>query len=65
MDVGSSRGGSCKWDVNFDAPVFLPATVALVMNTVEGNAGAWSRSDFGAWNSRSGRRHLHGSVHAL
>jgi acyl dehydratase len=64
-DVGPSRGDSFVWDVDFDAPVFLPATVALEINTVEGNAGAWNRSGFVAWNPRSGRRHFHGSASAL
>ncbi|PNI09545.1 hypothetical protein CXX84_04645 [Arthrobacter sp. AFG7.2] len=64
-DVGPSRGDSFTWDVEFDAPVFLPCTVALEINSVEDDAGAWSRSGFVAWNPRSGRRHFHGSVGAL
>ena len=64
-DVGPSRGDSFTWDVDFEAPVFLPCRVALEISTVEGSAGAWSRSRFVAWNPRSGRRHFQGSVSAL
>jgi hypothetical protein len=64
-DVGPARGDSFTWDVDFEAPVFLPCRVALEISTVEGGAGAWSRSDFVAWNPRSGRRHFQGSVSAL
>ncbi len=64
-DVGPSRGDSFAWDVDFDAPVFLPCRVALEITTVDSPAGAWDRSDFVAWNPRSGRRHFHGSVSAL
>lgn len=63
-DVGPARGDSFAWDVDFEAPVFLPCTVALEINTLEVAAGAWSRSDFVGWNPRSGRRHFHGSVSA-
>ena len=64
-DVGPSRGDSFAWDVDFDAPVFLPCRVALEIKTEEGPGGAWERSEFVAWNPRSGRRHFHGSVSAL
>lgn len=64
-DVGPSRGDSFSWDVDFDSPVFLPGLVALEISTEEGDAGARTRSDFVAWNPRSGRRHFSGSVSAL
>ncbi|TLM73107.1 MaoC/PaaZ C-terminal domain-containing protein [Pseudarthrobacter sp. NamB4] len=65
-DVGSSRDDSFTWEVDFDAPVFLPCRVALEINTVQDEAGGgWRRSDFVAWNPRSGRRHFSGSVSAL
>jgi hypothetical protein len=64
-DVGPSRGDSFTWDVDFDSPVFLPALVALEISTEEGDAGPRTRSDFVAWNPRSGRRHFSGSVSAL
>ncbi|WP_461190182.1 MaoC family dehydratase [Arthrobacter sp. Z4-13] len=64
-DVGAVRGDSFSWDVDFEAPVFLPCRVALDISTVQGAAGTWERSAFAAWNPRSGRRHFSGSVSAL
>ncbi|WP_461174873.1 hypothetical protein M1D93_09670 [Arthrobacter sp. Z1-9] len=64
-DVGAVRGDSFTWEVEFEAPVFLPCRVALDISTVQEAAGAWERSDFVAWNPRSGRRHFSGSVAAL
>ncbi|MGK3648643.1 MaoC family dehydratase [Pseudarthrobacter enclensis] len=61
-DVGPSRGDSFTWEVEFDAPVFLPCRVALDISTEQETSGAWKRSDFVAWNPRSGRRHFKGSV---
>ncbi|MDV8148234.1 MaoC family dehydratase [Arthrobacter sp. B10-11] len=64
-DVGAVKGDSFRWDVAFEAPVFLPARVALDISSVHSGAGAWHRSDYVAWNPRSGRRHFSGSVTAL
>jgi hypothetical protein len=64
-DVGAVRGDSFTWDVDFEAPVFLPCRVALDISTAQGTSGAWERSDFTAWNPRSGRRHFSGSVAVL
>lgn len=64
-DVGAVKGDSFRWDVVFEAPVFLPARVALDISSVHSDAGAWQRSDYAAWNPRSGRRHFSGSVTAL
>jgi hypothetical protein len=64
-DVGAVRGDSFTWEVDFEAPVFLPCRVALDISTVQGRAGTWERSDFTAWNPRSGRRHFSGSVAML
>ncbi|MBT2531296.1 hypothetical protein J7E83_03970 [Arthrobacter sp. ISL-48] len=64
-DVGPARGESFGWDVEFDAPVFLPGRVALDISTAQGLHGAWQGSDFVAWNPRSGRRHFRGSVTEL
>lgn len=64
-DVGPARGDSFVWDVAFDAPVFLPARVALEINSVQDHTGSWERSDFVAWHPRTGRRHFNGSVSAL
>jgi acyl dehydratase len=64
-DVGSAKSEAFRWDVNFEAPVFLPARVALEIGTVHSGSGAWERSDYVAWNPRSGRKHFSGSVTAL
>ena len=64
-DVGAVKGDAFSWDVAFEAPVFLPARVALDISSVQDTVGAWQRSDYAAWNPRSGRRHFSGSVAAL
>lgn len=64
-DVGAVRGDSFRWDVDFEAPVFLPARVALDISTAQADSGAWQCSDYVAWNPLSGRRHFSGSVAAL
>jgi hypothetical protein len=64
-DVGAAKGDSFSWEVAFEAPVFLPARVALDISSDQSPAGAWRRSDYVAWNPRSGRRHFIGSVTAL
>jgi acyl dehydratase len=64
-DVGAAKGDSFRWDVSFEAPVFLPARVALDISTVQAEGAAWLRSDYVAWNPRSGRKHFSGSVAAL
>jgi acyl dehydratase len=64
-DVGAAKGDAFRWEVAFEAPVFLPARVALDISSVHSSAGAWKRSDYVAWNPRSGRRHFSGSVSAL
>ncbi|MFE4195018.1 MaoC family dehydratase [Paenarthrobacter sp. NPDC056912] len=64
-DVGAAKSDAFTWDVAFEAPVFLPAKVALDITTVPSASGTWLRSDFVAWNPRSGRRHFTGSVTAV
>lgn len=64
-DVGAAKGDAFSWDVSFEAPVFLPARVALDISTTQRGDGAWQRSDYVAWNARSGRKHFSGSVTAL
>ena len=64
-DVGAVRGDSFSWDVDFDAPVFLPCRVALEISSDQGTSGAWEKSRFVAWNPRTGRRHFSGTVAAL
>ncbi|MFK0006261.1 MaoC family dehydratase [Paenarthrobacter sp. NPDC090520] len=63
-DVGAVKAEAFTWDVAFEAPVFLPARVALDISTTQAASGAWERSEYVAWNPRSGRRHFIGSVAA-
>ncbi|MET1064435.1 MAG: MaoC/PaaZ C-terminal domain-containing protein [Arthrobacter sp.] len=64
-DVGAAKGEAFSWNVTFEAPVFLPARVALDISTTHDPDGGWLRSDYVAWNSNSGRKHFSGSVAAL
>ncbi|BAS08968.1 maoc domain protein dehydratase [Arthrobacter sp. Hiyo4] len=68
-DVGPAKGETFTWDVTFEAPVFLPARVALAITaldiTVQTPGEGWQRAEFVAWNPRSGRRHFSGSVAPL
>lgn len=63
--VGVPREVPFRWDVTFEAPVYLPATVALDITTENTDDGAWQQSAYVAWNPRSGRRHFTGVVAAL
>jgi acyl dehydratase len=63
-DVGAAKGEAFDWDVSFEAPVFLPARVALDISTVQADGGAWQRSDYVAWSPKAGRKHFSGSVTA-
>ncbi|MHA7223061.1 MaoC family dehydratase [Arthrobacter sp. RHLT1-20] len=64
-DVGAAKGETFSWQVTFEAPVFLPARVALDISTVQDTDGGWQRSDYVAWNPRSGRKHFSGAVAVL
>lgn len=64
-EVGTLKGDSFAWDIRFEAPVFLPARVALNITDALDADGAWERSDFVGWNAKSGRRHFVGSVARL
>lgn len=63
--VGAAKGDSFRWDVSFEAPVYLPARVALEISTGQGEGDAWLRAAYVAWSPSSGRRHFSGSVTAL
>lgn len=64
-DVGAAKGDAFHWDVSFEAPVFLPARVALDISTAQAEEGAWLGSTYVAWSPRSGRKHFSGSVSPL
>ncbi|SDJ36857.1 MaoC family dehydratase [Arthrobacter cupressi] len=64
-EVGPVRSDAFSWEVAFEAPVFLPARVAVEISTARDGSGSWLRSDFTGWNPRSGRRHFRGVVATL
>jgi MaoC like domain len=64
-DVGPAKGETFTWSVTFEAPVFLPGRVALDITTDQRPDGGWQRSDYVAWNPRSGRKHFSGTVAPL
>jgi acyl dehydratase len=58
-DVGAARGDAFAWDVEFAAPVLLPATPDVrVARDGDGHA-------FAVWHARSGKPHLTGTVTPL
>lgn len=58
-DVGPAAGHCFAWDVEFAAPVYLPATVAVRV-APDGDGFAYA-----AWDPRTGKPHLTGAVHPL
>jgi acyl dehydratase len=64
-EVGTVKGDSFAWDIKFEAPVFLPARVAVNITDIPDAEEAWERSEFVGWNAKSGRRHFVGSVSRL
>lgn len=65
-DVGAARGESYVWQVEFAKPVLLPSTVTVRIAADDaagtGPAGGFT---FAAWDARTGRRHLSGTVAPL
>ncbi|MGO2542051.1 MAG: MaoC/PaaZ C-terminal domain-containing protein [Specibacter sp.] len=62
--VPLAKPDSFSWDISFDSPVFLPATVSLEVVDHRADDGAWLSSEFTAWNARSARQYFHGTVSA-
>lgn len=62
--IGSPTPDSFSWDISFESPVFLPATVSLHIADSLADDGAWRGSEFVAWNARSARLLFQGSVTA-
>ncbi|MCQ9166073.1 MaoC/PaaZ C-terminal domain-containing protein [Arthrobacter sp. STN4] len=63
-DIGSPKPEAFSWDIAFEAPIFLPATVSLHIADTRADDGGWLGSEFTAWNARSARVHFRGSVTA-
>lgn len=63
-DIGTRNSGVFTWEISFDAPMFLPATVQLCISDLVDSQGGWSETNFVAWNARTGRKHFSGAVTA-
>lgn len=63
-DIVASRPEPYEWSIDFDSPVFLPATVSLSISDTETPDG-YAGSTFVGWNGRSRRRHFAGTVQPL
>ncbi|MDK1327770.1 MaoC/PaaZ C-terminal domain-containing protein [Arthrobacter sp. zg-Y1143] len=63
-DAVQTQEGPFEWTIDFESPVFLPATVAVSIH--DDDAGSsWAGSTFTGWNPRSMRRHFAGTVRPL
>ncbi len=63
-DIGSPKPDAFSWDITFEAPIFLPATVSLHIADTLTDDGGWLGSEFTAWNARTARVHFRGCVTA-
>ncbi|MHA7175846.1 MaoC/PaaZ C-terminal domain-containing protein [Arthrobacter sp. Sr24] len=62
--VPQAKPHSFSWDISFDSPMFLPATVSLEVLDHRNDDGVWLSSEFTAWNARSARKFFSGTVSA-
>ncbi|MHA7304146.1 MaoC/PaaZ C-terminal domain-containing protein [Arthrobacter sp. TMN-49] len=62
--VPQAKPNAFSWDISFDSPVFLPATVSLEVLDHRTDDGVWLSSEFTAWNARSARKYFSGTVSA-
>ena len=62
--VPVAKPAAFSWDISFDSPVFLPATVSLEVLDHRSQAGVWQSSEFTAWNAHSARKYFSGTVTA-
>ncbi len=62
--VPQSKPDPFCWDIAFDSPMFLPATVSLEVVDHRADDGAWLSSVFTAWDARTARKYFNGSVSA-
>lgn len=61
-EVGTARGEAYEWAVEFARPVLLPSTVAVRIAPDDGPGGGMRLA---AWNQRTGKPNLTGSVRRL
>lgn len=53
-----------EWEIDFESPVFLPATVSLRISDA-GSPGERGETTFTGWNQRTRRRHFRGAARPL
>lgn len=63
-DIGEPKPESFTWDISFDSPIFLPATVSLHIADSLTDDGVWLGSTFTAWQAKTGRKYFSGQVTA-
>ena len=63
-DAVQTHQGPFEWSIDFESPVFLPATVAVSIHDEE-SGHDWAGTTFTGWNPRSQRRHFAGRVSPL
>src|SRR5699024_5544290 len=59
-----AKPDSFTWDICFDSPIFLPATLSLEVLDNRAEDGQWTSSAFTAWNARTSRKYFSGTVSA-
>ncbi|MCU1573936.1 MAG: hypothetical protein JWO93_2018 [Micrococcaceae bacterium] len=64
-EVRSPEPDAFEWSVSFDAPVYLPASVAVRIVDDRDADGGWHGSGYLGWNRSTGRRHFSGRVAPL
>jgi acyl dehydratase len=64
-EVRSPEPEAFEWSVSFDAPVYLPARVAVRIDDDGDDDGGWRGSAYLGWNRSTGRRHFTGRVAPL
>ncbi|MCC3283411.1 MULTISPECIES: MaoC family dehydratase [Arthrobacter] len=63
-EAGPALPEPFEWSIEFESPVFLPATVSVRISDA-GAPGDMAGTTFTGWNQRSRRRHFHGWARPL
>lgn len=62
--VPLSKPDAFTWNISFNSPIFLPATVSLEVLDTRDADGGWLGATFTAWNSHTRRKYFSGAVTA-
>lgn len=57
-----SKPDAFSWNISFNSPIFLPATVSLEVLDTSTDDGRWLGASFTAWNAHTSRKYFSGSV---